>query len=451
MHVPEQKEKSSFDIDRMKSNTLRASLILTLMAANVVTSFGQGINFYTPEELSEFSEIDISVAGYATAVPSSFSMERYAPPVLYQDGSSCVGFSAAYCALSTMWNRVTNTTHPNHKYVLAFDPYFNYSFIKSRDGGGCKQGVFVADMFESLMELGNKRDLMPPVLGCKFGWHDGRGEVKEDNLGYFDASYPFRIDDYGIVDLARTDWLNVMKQFLANQIPVVIGSQVCSDFAGGQFVGAIDSDGVYSYSNDGDSGCQGHAMCIIAYDDNKAGGSFLVQNSWGTDWGLDGRVWIKYGDLHDMTGEAWVIIPEDWYENVNSPDDYAMNFKSTVLEEFGLIYGRAYGEGGVYEGFYAEGNKVLGYELYDDGGICFGYYTDFIKDGMGIYWDANGNKFRYEAKNGEVLDVQAGFGADSDTNDASDNYIMQLLSEDGPLEPFYESFEEVKYNVGGQD
>ena len=52
-------------------------------------------------------------------------------------------------------------------------------------------------------------------------------------------------------------------------------------------------------------------MCIIAYDDNKAGGSFLVQNSWGTDWGLDGRVWIKYGDLHDMTGEAWVIIPED--------------------------------------------------------------------------------------------------------------------------------------------
>ena len=54
---------------------------------------------------------------------------------------------------------------------------------------------------------------------------------------------------------------------------------------------------------------------------------------------------------------------------------------------------------------------------YDDGGICFGYYIDFIKDGMGIYWDANGNKFRYEAKNGEVLDVQAGFGADSDTNE----------------------------------
>ena len=45
----------------------------------------------------------------------------------------------------------------------------------------------------------------------------------------------------------------------------------------------------------------GHAMCIIAYDDNKFDGAFLVQNSWGEDWGKDGYFWLPYSEIteHD--------------------------------------------------------------------------------------------------------------------------------------------------------
>ena len=36
-------------------------------------------------------------------------------------------------------------------------------------------------------------------------------------------------------------------------------------------------------------------MAVVAYDDTKFnGGAFLVQNSWGTDWGLNGYFWITY-------------------------------------------------------------------------------------------------------------------------------------------------------------
>lgn len=40
-----------------------------------------------------------------------------------------------------------------------------------------------------------------------------------------------------------------------------------------------------------------HAMCVIGYDDNIAGGAFRVLNSWGTSWGDNGMVWIKYADF----------------------------------------------------------------------------------------------------------------------------------------------------------
>jgi C1A family cysteine protease len=38
----------------------------------------------------------------------------------------------------------------------------------------------------------------------------------------------------------------------------------------------------------------GHAMCVVGYDDNKDGGSFEIQNSWGLKWGNGGYIWINY-------------------------------------------------------------------------------------------------------------------------------------------------------------
>ena len=50
----------------------------------------------------------------------------------------------------------------------------------------------------------------------------------------------------------------------------------------------------------------GHAYKFVGYDDSK--GAFLMQNSWGSSWGLLGHAWMPYqyvslGDTLDW--EAW--------------------------------------------------------------------------------------------------------------------------------------------------
>ena len=43
------------------------------------------------------------------------------------------------------------------------------------------------------------------------------------------------------------------------------------------------------------------AMTVVGYDDNKLGGCFTVVNSWGSSWGDNGLVYIKYQDFFNYT------------------------------------------------------------------------------------------------------------------------------------------------------
>ena len=52
-------------------------------------------------------------------------------------------------------------------------------------------------------------------------------------------------------------------------------------------------DGVWNGNIGPDMG-RYHAMTIVGYDDNIGDGAFLVVNSWGSNWGKNGKFWIKY-------------------------------------------------------------------------------------------------------------------------------------------------------------
>jgi C1A family cysteine protease len=58
----------------------------------------------------------------------------------------------------------------------------------------------------------------------------------------------------------------------------------------------------------------GHAVCLVGYDDNKtmpdgSVGAFLVRNSWGTNWGLNGYYWMAYNYVSDkrLCNDFWVV------------------------------------------------------------------------------------------------------------------------------------------------
>ena len=43
------------------------------------------------------------------------------------------------------------------------------------------------------------------------------------------------------------------------------------------------------------------------YDNYKYGGAFLIQNSYGKDWGNNGRIWIRYDDYFKYAIGTWTI------------------------------------------------------------------------------------------------------------------------------------------------
>ena len=49
-----------------------------------------------------------------------------------------------------------------------------------------------------------------------------------------------------------------------------------------------------------------HCITIVGYDDLKQ--QFLIRNSWGTKWGINGYQWFPYTDYNFIT-EAWTLLP----------------------------------------------------------------------------------------------------------------------------------------------
>lgn len=58
----------------------------------------------------------------------------------------------------------------------------------------------------------------------------------------------------------------------------------------------------------------GHAVCVVGYDDDKFGGAFKIVNSYGKSRGEEGYFWLKYADYANYTKygyQAYLPIAQD--------------------------------------------------------------------------------------------------------------------------------------------
>lgn len=66
------------------------------------------------------------------------------------------------------------------------------------------------------------------------------------------------------------------------------------------------TNGVYfGFESNYASPSSNHAILLVGWDDAK--GAWLMKNSWGTDWGEDGYMWIKYNSNNIGRRAAWIM------------------------------------------------------------------------------------------------------------------------------------------------
>ncbi len=77
--------------------------------------------------------------------------------------------------------------------------------------------------------------------------------------------------------------LTSMKEVLANGLPIVVGFTVYQSFESAQ----VAKTGMVPMPRRREPMLGGHAVMVVGYDDSQS--RFLVRNSWGAEWGLQGN------------------------------------------------------------------------------------------------------------------------------------------------------------------
>lgn len=227
-------------------------------------------------------------------LPEATNLQRYAPQVGNQgEQGSCVAWSSAYAARSILEAARTGQAADQVK----FSPAFLYNQIGL---DGC-QGSYIIKAMEYMTRQGS----LPYE---QFPYND-QNCTQQPSTNLIQQAGEFKMRGFNRLTKGdNTEELDMraIKENLAQGAPVVIGMMV-----GESYMQNMLGKDVW-YPGPGDAGMMGfggHAQCVVGYDDTKYGGSFLIMNSWGPEWGNNGFAWVRYPDFNRYVREAYGLEP----------------------------------------------------------------------------------------------------------------------------------------------
>ena len=105
------------------------------------------------------------------------------------------------------------------------------------------------------------------------------------------------VKEYGAVEQD----LDTMKGALASGFPIVIGFSVYESFMNEQ----VEKTGIVPMPKDDESVIGGHAVAIVGYEER----GWIVRNSWGSSWGIDGYFLMPYEYFTDpdLASDLWCV------------------------------------------------------------------------------------------------------------------------------------------------
>ena len=364
----------------MKNVYYCSSFIFTLLFSSY--SFGQ--KFMTGLSFDDGSSkgmdmYESDAFGFGDELPDSTTLRMYAPyPGNQGSYGTCVGWSFGYCGMTTLYARQFGIKNRNIITAMALCPYSVYNNIKAEDDIGCSGGSNLVNAGEFLTKTGTKRF---HLRDSDCGTTD---EVDEGLMIYKADSYA-PLWEWGYGDEEELDKTEKTKSALADGNIVLIGMGVGTSFCEG-----VNEHGEWIKSDDPweNMPTGGHAMCVLGYNDNRFGGTFEIQNSWGQDWGDGGYVYVTYADYQEYVQRAVVmeLDEENKWKDMASKKGCLFGDCSGEYSRFTFENGDTY-EGLIKNGM-PDGNGIY---QWNDGDLYAGEFKAGLKEGVGTYFYADGS------------------------------------------------------------
>ena len=299
--------------------TARKLLVVSLflcLAPLFSQNYGKGA-ILDPVRYEQTDAKPILLSRSYTSLPSFVSLKQFSPiPESQGMYGTCTAWSTAFAARTISESLALNRTNREQNSNNAFSPIYVYKNISNDPSG--QSGTYIPDALGLMKTQGIVKRL--PV--------EKTTDFRNIPLSLFNAARRFPISDYvrlysnrfgipGSID----DRVPPVKKSLSEGKPVIIGMNTPASFNNARDIWRPTENPNGNYG--------GHAMCVVGYDDNKYGGAFEIQNSWGTEWGNGGYIWISYADFAAFNGEAYEII-----ENLANYKEAVRYAASIIIEVY---------------------------------------------------------------------------------------------------------------------
>ncbi len=300
----------------------------------------------TPEQLQK-SFRSSRVTPREDPIPQKKDLSSLFPvPGAQGNLNSCTAWATAYACKSFQENL------ENGWGVGTKDKVFSPSYVYNQINRGRDNGSTIEDAMSLIQSQGCATLSTMPYTD---------NYLQAPTESAHNEARQFKAQSFSKVDYKNTD---AMKSVIADNNAVVIGLKVYENFM-------TYKGGIYRIAQGDFLGS--HAMCVVGYDDEKQ--AYKLMNSWGTDWGEKGFVWIDYGLFKELNQTALVMYdekandPSETYPPAGvsaSEGSYANRIQVSWPEVKNALYYIVYRKDAGRKGGFAEVGKTKGTVFLDE-------------------------------------------------------------------------------------
>ncbi|MCG8307914.1 MAG: DUF4384 domain-containing protein [Cytophagales bacterium] len=242
-------------------------------------------------------------------LPTAVSLKKYCPkPGNQLQLNTSPSWATTWSAKSILEAQKNNWTNRKTITLNTLSPAFTYYYIREPADEKCETGADLYDALNFLKES-NVKKYIDFLEFCPRSIPDdviesGSKPAISDFTKLFDEQNPDQFK------------LSAVKKSLSEHLPVVIGM-----YCPPSFYRAKD---FWQPTELVGTEYPGHALCVIGYDDAKYGGAFEIINSWGSLWGNNGFIWIRYKDFLKFTKYAYEVF------DIQKSNDDTYDFSGSV-------------------------------------------------------------------------------------------------------------------------